>query len=101
MPGPAKRGPVGEPHDHAIGRSRRGLTTKIHLASDAHCRPLAFLLTAGQAGDAPAFPDAMAQLRVPRPRGRPRTRPDTVLADKTYSSRAIREHLRKRDASTA
>ncbi|MDQ1006940.1 hypothetical protein QFZ82_001425 [Streptomyces sp. V4I23] len=29
----------GEPHDHAIGRSRGGLTTKIHLASDGNCRP--------------------------------------------------------------
>ncbi len=38
----------------------------------------------------------MARLRVPRRRGRPRTRPDVVLADKAYSSRAIREHLRKR-----
>jgi transposase len=38
----------------------------------------------------------MACLRVPRRRGRPRTRPDLVLADKAYSSRAIREHLRKR-----
>lgn len=38
----------------------------------------------------------MARLRVPRPRGRPRTRPDVVLADKAYSSRAIRAHLRKR-----
>ncbi|MFG2409841.1 IS5 family transposase [Streptomyces brevispora] len=95
--GARKKGaPAGEPHDHAIGRSRGGPTTKIHLASDAHCRPLAFVLTAGQAGDAPAFPDVMAQLRVPRPRGRPRTRPDTILADKAYSSRAIREHLRKR-----
>lgn len=28
--------------------------------------------------------------------GRPRTRPDRVLADKAYSSRAIRTHLRKR-----
>lgn len=38
----------------------------------------------------------MTRLRVPRPRGRPRTRPDVVLAHKAYSSRAIREHLRKR-----
>ncbi len=38
----------------------------------------------------------MARLRVPRRRGRPRTRPDLVLADKSYSSRAIREHLRRR-----
>jgi transposase len=72
------------------------LTTKIHLAADDRCRPLAFVLTAGQAGDAPAFTDIMARLRVPRRRGRPRTRPDLVLADKAYSSRAIREHLRKR-----
>ncbi|MER8072956.1 transposase [Streptomyces sp. NPDC094034] len=38
----------------------------------------------------------MAQLRVPRPRGRPRTRPDIVLADKAYPSPAIREDLRRR-----
>ncbi|MDQ0808389.1 hypothetical protein QFZ63_000103 [Streptomyces sp. B3I7] len=49
---------------------------KIHLAADGRCRPLAFVLTAGQAGDAPAFTDVMARLRVPRRRGRPRTRPD-------------------------
>ena len=65
-------------------------------AGGVDCRPLAFVLTAGQAGDAPAFPDVMARLRVPRRRGRPRTRPDVVLADRAYSSRAIRDHLRKR-----
>ncbi|MCW5253618.1 transposase [Streptomyces sp. SHP 1-2] len=75
-----------------MGRSRGGLTTKIHLAADGRCRPPAFVLTAGQAGDAPAFTDVMARLRVPRRRGRPRIGPDLVLADKVYSSRAIREH---------
>ncbi|WP_373408192.1 IS5 family transposase [Streptomyces sp. 13-12-16] len=87
---------AGEPGDHAIGRSRGGLTTKIHLAADGNCRPLAFVLTAGQAGDAPAFVEVMGRLRVPRRRGRPRTRPDVVLADKAYSSRSIRDHLNKR-----
>lgn len=43
-----------------------GLTTKIHLAADGRCRPLAFVLTAGQAGDTPAFADVTARLRVPR-----------------------------------
>ena len=94
--GPQKGDPAGEPDDHAIGRSRGGLTTKIHLAADGRCRPLAFVLTGGQAGDAPAFTDVMARLRVPRRRGRPRTRPEVVMADKAYSSRAIRAHLRKR-----
>jgi transposase len=95
-----KRAPAGKPADHAIGRSRGGLPTKIHLAADARCRPLAFVLTAGQAGDAPAFTAVMARLRVPRRRGRPRTRPDVVLADRAYSSRAIRDHLRKRGIRT-
>ena len=38
----------------------------------------------------------LAQLRVTRPVGRPRTRPAAVLGDKAYSSRAIRTHLRAR-----
>jgi transposase len=58
---------------------------------------LALRVTAGQAGDAPAFEVVMAGIRVPRSGpGRPRTRPDAVLADRAYSSRAIREHLRRR-----
>lgn len=88
--------PPGRPHNHALGRSRGGLTTKIHRAADSRCRPLAFVVTPGQAGDAPAFPQVMARLRVPRPIGRPRTTPEVVLADKAYSSRAIRSHLRQR-----
>jgi hypothetical protein len=35
----------------------------------------------------------LAHLRVQRTIGRPRTRPDRVLPDKAYSSRAIRAHL--------
>ncbi|MEU2770974.1 IS5 family transposase [Streptomyces diastaticus] len=89
-PGRARR-------DHALGRSRGGLSTKVHLASDARARPLAVVVTAGQAGDAPAFTVVMNAIRVPRPGpGRPRTRPDTVSADRAYSARAIRSHLRER-----
>jgi transposase len=39
----------------------------------------------------------MARIRVPRTGlGRPRTRPTAVLADRAYSSRATRSHLRRR-----
>ncbi|MFF0706371.1 IS5 family transposase [Streptomyces tendae] len=97
--GARKRGPAdrSEPDDHGLGRSRGGLSTKVHLASDSYARPLALLVTAGQAGDAPAFEAVMAGIRVPRSgRGRPRTRPEAVLADRAYSSRAIRGQLRRR-----
>ncbi|SEL47585.1 Putative transposase of IS4/5 family [Nonomuraea pusilla] len=86
-----------EPADHALGRSRGGLSTKLHLACDQGRRLLALVLTAGQRGDAPQFPAVMAAIRVPRlGPGRPRTRPETVRADKACSSRAIRQHLRSR-----
>ncbi|MFD3587794.1 IS5 family transposase [Streptomyces sp. NPDC058683] len=90
--GPRRPSRTTTPSDGRAG----GLTTKIHLAADGRCRPLSFVLTGGQAGDAPTFMDVMAGLRVPRRRGRPRTRPDVVMADKAYSSRAIRDHLSKR-----
>ena len=89
---------AGRPVDReALGRSRGGLSTKIHLLADARCRPLVTMTSAGQRHDSLAFEHLMAELRVSRPGpGRPRTRPDELLADKAYSSKAIREHLRRR-----
>lgn len=40
-----------EPADHAIGRSRGGLTTKNHLVCDGKGRVLAFVVTGGQVAD--------------------------------------------------
>ncbi|WP_436319763.1 IS5 family transposase [Streptomyces syringium] len=100
LPVRAGRRPEGleaEPADHATGRSRGGLTTKIHLAVDSSFHVLATVITAGQRGDAPAFTEVMNRIRVPRPGGgHPRTRPGHVLTDRAYSSRAIRDYLRRR-----
>lgn len=86
-----------EPDDHALGRSRGGLTTKLHLACEQGRKPLSTLLTAGHRGDSPQFVPVLAGIRIPRAGGgRPRTRPDRVLADKAYSSRANRQHLARR-----
>lgn len=79
-----------------LGRSRGGPTSKIHLAADRRCRPLALVLTAGQAGDSPQFIPALAKVRIRLPVGRPRTRPGAVAADKAYSSRGNRSYLRRR-----
>ncbi|WP_439117700.1 IS5 family transposase [Micromonospora sicca] len=86
-----------EPADHALGRSRGGLTTKLHLACEQGQKPLSIVLTAGQRGDSPQFVAVLDGIRVPRlGSGRPRTRPDRVLADKAYTSRANRRYLRRR-----
>jgi len=58
---------------------------------------LSLLVTAGQRGDSPQFTAVIEAIRVPRlGGGRPRTRPDRVLADKAYSSKANRAYLRRR-----
>nr|WP_240512507.1 IS5 family transposase [Streptomyces griseoruber] len=80
-----------------LGRSRGGLTSKIHLACDGVGRPLAFTLTSGNTYDCTQFTAVMEAIRVPRVGpGRPRVRPAHVLGDKGYSSRAIRSWLRRR-----
>jgi transposase len=86
-----------EPADHGLGRSRGGLTTKVHLACEQGQKPLSILITAGQRGDSPQFQAVLDAIKVARPgRGRPRTRPRRVLADKAYGSRANRAYLRRR-----
>jgi transposase len=86
-----------KPSRESLGRSRGGLTCKIHLAADSRCRPISRVTTAGHRHDSLAFEPVMAGIRIRRRGpGRPRTRPGRVLGDKAYSSRAIRSYLRRR-----
>jgi len=96
-PGAQLEPPIGEPADHGLGRSRGGLSTKLHLAIEQGQKMLALVITAGQRGDSPQFAPVLSRIRVPRiGPGRPRTTPDRVLADKAYSSRANRKLLARR-----
>jgi transposase len=61
--------PAGEPADHALGRSRGGLSTKVHLASEQGRKTLAMILTPGQAADSPQFTAVLGRIRVPRRSG--------------------------------
>jgi transposase len=80
-----------------LGRSRGGLSTKVHLVADTRCRPVSRVLTGGNRHDSVAFEFVMKGIRIGRRGpGRPRTRPDRVLADKAYSNRVIRLGLRRR-----
>ncbi|MGQ5228609.1 IS5 family transposase [Streptomyces sp. yara] len=94
-----RKGGIGgdEPDDHALGRSRGGLTTKVHLACDGKGRPLSLLVTPGQRHDSVCARILLERIRVPRSGlGRPRCRPDQVIADKAYSSCGFRAYLRRR-----
>ncbi len=81
----------------ALGRSKGGFSTKIHLRCDGNGLPITFLLTVGERHETVVFEQLMEQGAVKRPhRGRPRLRPHRVVGDKGYSSGAIRRYLRRR-----
>ncbi len=64
---------------------------------DGRGRPLSILLTAGQAGDNPQLAAVLDRIRVNRPgQGRPRKRPDLLIADKGYAHDSTRIMLRRR-----
>lgn len=61
---------------------------------------MSLLLTPGQQGDSPQLVAVLERILVPRiGPGRPRVRPDSVSADKAYSSRGNRDYLRRRKIS--
>jgi transposase len=66
----------------AIGRSRGGPSTKIHLIVDALGLPVAFEITEGQRHDNQSAPRLIAAVR-----------PRCLLADRAYDSNAIRAQL--------
>ncbi|KIQ64618.1 transposase [Kitasatospora griseola] len=58
---------------------------------------LSLVITPGQCADCTQFEAVMEGIRVPRLTcGRPRTKPDSVSADKGYSNRRTRRYLRRR-----
>ncbi|GGT05546.1 hypothetical protein GCM10010156_74080 [Planobispora rosea] len=80
----------------ALGRSRGGLSSTLHLAVDTCCRVLAVILSAGQAGDNPHLIPLLDQVRPPLGYRRPAGWWFRVIADKAYSARATRGYLRRR-----
>lgn len=71
-----------------MGRSRGGLTTKIHALVDANGLPVALKLTEGQAHDGRSAADMLDRIG-----------PDQILlADRAYDSDTLRQCLKSRGA---
>ncbi len=71
-----------------MGRSRGGLTTKLHAVVDANGLPIVLKLTEGQAHDGPPAHDMLAAMG----------KGQILLADRAYDSNALRESLAARGA---
>jgi transposase len=63
---------------------------------------MAFVLTPGHRHEQTAFCELMQQGTVKRPgRGRPKLRPRTIVGDKGYTGRPVRDYLRRHGISAA
>jgi transposase len=71
-----------------MGRSRGGLTTKIHALVDANGNPIALKLTEGQAHDGRSAADMLESIG----------KGQILLADRAYDSDGLRSKLAERGA---
>jgi len=71
-----------------MGRSRGGLTTKIHALVDARGLPILLKITPGQANDGRSAADMFDSLRAG----------DVLLADRAYDSDTLRAAMDERGA---
>jgi transposase len=69
----------------------------VRLSCDGKGRPLSVVVTPGQRNDGTQLSVVLDSIRVPRAgRGRPRKRPDHLLADRGYGKGVYRRMLRAR-----
>jgi transposase len=80
--------PCGGQQGQCLGRTKGGLNTKIHALVDRVGKPVAIVLTAGQAGDAPQAINLLSKAPGLQ----------TGIMDKAYDSDQIREWLRAQGA---
>ncbi len=87
---PAKRG--GE----KVGVTKKGKGTKWMLVVDGTGLPLGFHLDSANKAEVRLAEQTLDTIWVSRPRGRPRRRPQNLVADRGYDSSAFRAALRRR-----
>jgi transposase len=93
--GGRKEAQLQEPPDHALGRSRGGFGTKIHLVCESHGFIVAIHVTAGQRHESKFFEPTMARRLFHRRPGQRRW-PRRLAADKGYSYPRIRRWCKHR-----
>jgi transposase len=91
------RTPEENAEKHALGRSRGGYSTKLHILTDGQGIPLAVTATGGQCHEAPEFENVLKSSAISI--FRLATRPEAIAGDKAYSSATIREYISKRGIS--
>lgn len=66
------------------------------VVADGHGLPMGWQVASAQPHARRLAESTLATVKVPQRRGRPRTRPKALVADRAYDSRAFRQQLRRR-----
>ncbi|MGB7553379.1 MAG: transposase [Candidatus Korobacteraceae bacterium] len=86
----------GEKGGSAVGKTKRGKGTKWMVLVDGQGLPLGVRLESASPAEVTLAEATLAEVRVPRPKGRPRQKPERVIADRGYDSDPLRQRLKKR-----
>jgi len=80
----------------AVGKTKRGKGTKWMVLVDGQGLPLGVRLESASPAEVTLAEATLAEVRVPRPQGRPRQKPERVIADRGYDCDPLRQRLKKR-----
>jgi IS5 family transposase len=86
----------GEKGGSAVGKTNRGKGTKWMILVDGGGLRMGVRLESASPGEATLAEARLAEVKVPRPKGRLRQKPQRLIADRTYDSDPLRERLKKR-----
>ncbi len=86
----------GERGGAAVGKTKRGKGTKWMVLVDGQGLPLGVRLESASPAEVKLAEATLAEVRIPRLKGRPRQKPERVIADRGYDSDPRRKRLKKR-----
>ncbi len=78
-----------------MGSTKRGKGTRLMVVADGDGLPIGLQVASAQPHELTLARSTLETVRVLRRRGRQRKRPQELVADRAYDSRAFREWLRK------
>jgi transposase len=79
-----------------VGLTGKGKGSRLMLATDANGLPLGMLTTSAGVSEVRMAEATLATIAVPQKKGKPKSRPRQLIADKGYDSRTLRQSLHLR-----
>ena len=81
---------AGENRGSGVGNTKSGKGSTVLVVADGHGVPSGLYVDSAQPHESQLADVTLATIRVPQKRGRPRTRPQELVADQAYDSHEFR-----------